>query len=388
MIKRGRMKMSKVRFGIIGLGVQGATYTKFLAENKVKNGILTGLCSKSQEKKQAYEERYPDIPFYTNYIDMLDSKKVDAVIICVPHYLHAEIGIEAIKRDVHILIEKPAGVYSKQVRELNDIALAKPDIAFGIMFNQRMHPLYQKIKNIVENGEIGEIRRTNWISTTSWRPQIYYDQSAWRATWGGEGGGVLVNQAPHQLDLWQWICGMPKKVFAKVQYGFKRNINVEDEVTALVEYENGATGVFITCTHDIMGTDRLEILGDLGKIIVEDSKKITIKRLRISESEISNNTTLDELSNIIMGGSLNQMYDEEILEIKDIWGVQHCRAIENFINHILEDEPLIIKGIEGINEVILSNAIHLSSWLDKEIELPLDEDLFLLELNKKIEDEK
>ena len=142
-----------------------------------------------------------------------------------------------------------------------------------------MNPLYQKVKNIVESGEIGDIRRTNWIITKWWRPQGYYDQSNWRGTWRGEGGGVLLNQAPHQLDLWQWICGMPVKIFSKVRFGYKRNISVEDEVSALVEYENKATGSFITCTHDVMGIDRFEIHGDLGKIIVEDSKKLIIKRL-------------------------------------------------------------------------------------------------------------
>ena len=147
------------------------------------------------------------------------------------------------------------------------------------MFNQRNNPLYQRIKEIVDNGEIGTIRRTNWIITTWWRPQGYYDQSAWRATWGGEGGGVLVNQAPHQLDLWQWICGVPKSVFAKVAYGFRRDIAVEDEVTAVVDYGNGATGTFVTATHDLVGTDRFEILGDQGKIVVDGSKTATVTRL-------------------------------------------------------------------------------------------------------------
>ena len=188
-------------------------------------------------------------------------------------------GIEALKRDIHALLEKPAGVYTKQVKELNEFAATKPELTFAIFFNQRTNPLYQKVKEIIDNGEIGNIRRTNWMITTWWRPQGYYDQSDWRATWSGEGGGVLVNQAPHQIDLLQWICGMPKKVYSNVKYGYQRNIAVEDEVTTILDYGNGATGVFITCTHDIIGTDRFEILGDKGKIVVDDSKKVTIKRL-------------------------------------------------------------------------------------------------------------
>ena len=162
-------------------------------------------------EKSNVAEKYPGIPFYANYIEMLESGDVDAIVTCVPHNLHPEMGIEALKRDIHALVEKPAGVYTKQVKELNEFAATKPELTFAILFNQRTNELYQKVKELVDNGEIGEIRRTNWIITTWWRPQGYYDQSAWRATWGGEGGGVLVNQAPHQIDLLQWIAECRRK---------------------------------------------------------------------------------------------------------------------------------------------------------------------------------
>src|SRR5699024_10241411 len=232
---------------------------------------------------------------YDNYKDMLESGDVDAIVTTVPHYLHPEMGIEALKRNIHALVEKPAGVYTKQVKELNDFAATKPDVTFAIMFNQRTNALYQKVKEIVDNGEIGNVRRTNWIITTWWRPQGYYDQSEWRATWKGEGGGVLVNQAAHQLDLLQWIAGMPKKVYSNVKYGYQRDIAVEDEVTTILDYGNGATGVFITCTHDIIGTDRFEILGDKGKIVVDDSKTLTIKRLKKSEPDINKTMDMQEV---------------------------------------------------------------------------------------------
>lgn len=380
--------MDKVRFGIIGVGQQGGTYARFFTEGKIKNGVMGALCDIDPVKKEMCKEKYPDTPFFDDYKDMLDSGKVDVIITCVPHYLHPEMGIEAIKKGIHVLNEKPAGVYTKQVRELNEVAKEHPEVSYGIMFNQRMNPLYQKIKEIVDRGDIGEIRRTNWIITTWWRPQGYYDSSAWRATWGGEGGGVLVNQAPHQLDLWQWICGMPTKVYAKARYGFKRDIVVEDEVTALVEYENGATGAFITCTHDVLGTDRLEIHGELGKIIVENSSKVIVKKLKTPELEMSKNMNMQDVMRLFMGGEMKDIYTEEIFEIPDQWGVQHCKVMENFVEHLLEGKPLIANGEEGIKGVTLANAIHLSSWLDKEIELPLDEELFFKELSKKIEEEK
>lgn len=380
--------MKKLRYGIIGFGAQGGAYSGFLTEGKVGKAVLAAICDIDPAKKALAQEKYPEVPFFDNYIEMMESGKVDAIITCVPHYLHPEMGIEALKRDIHALVEKPAGVYTKQVKELNEFAKTKSEVAFGIMFNQRMNPLYQKLKQVVDNGDIGEIRRTNWIITTWWRPQGYYEQSSWRATWSGEGGGVLVNQAPHQLDLWQWICGMPKKVYSNCKFGFRRDIAVEDEVTAMVEYENGATGVFVTCTHDILGTDRFEILGEKGKIVVEGSKKMTIKRLKTPESEMSKNMDMRDVMKLFMGGQMESVYTEEVIEIPDQWGVQHSNVMDNFADHVLNGAPLMADGQEGINGVTIANAIHLSTWLGREVELPLDEELFLSELNKRIEEEK
>ncbi|MBY3621844.1 Gfo/Idh/MocA family oxidoreductase [Acinetobacter sp. CUI P1] len=380
--------MTKVRMGIIGVGAQGSAYANFLTEGKVENMQLGAICDIDPAKKQWASEKYPEVPFYDNYIEMIENGEVDAIVTCVPHYLHPEMGIEALKRNIHALVEKPAGVYTKQVRELNEFAATKPELAFGIMFNQRTNPLYQKLKEIIDNGEIGEIRRTNWMITTWWRPQGYYDQSAWRATWEGEGGGVLVNQAPHQLDLLQWICGMPKKVYSNVKYGYQRNIAVEDEVTVLLDYGNGATGVFVTCTHDVVGTDRFEILGDKGKIVVDDSNKITVKRLIKPEREMSDTMSMVDVMKIFMGGNSDEIYNEEVITFESVWGAQHTAVMKNFASHILDGEPLLAPGSDGIHGVALANAIHLSSWLGKEVELPIDEELYLNELKKKIEEEK
>ncbi|WP_199860714.1 Gfo/Idh/MocA family protein [Oceanobacillus damuensis] len=380
--------MSKVKLGIIGLGAQGGAYAGFITEGRVKNMEIGAICDIDPEKKKEAEEKYPNVPFYSDYIEMLESGDVDAVITTVPHYLHPEMGIEALKRDIHVLGEKPAGVYTKQVKELNEFAQTKPELTFAIMFNQRTNELYQKVKELVDSGEIGDIRRTNWIITTWWRPQGYYDQSAWRATWEGEGGGVLVNQAPHQLDLLQWIAGMPKKVTSNVKYGYQRDIPVEDEVTTILDYGNGATGVFVTCTHDVIGTDRFEILGDKGKIVVDDSKKVTITRLHKPEPEMNKTMSMMDVAKIFMGGNTDDLYETEVLEFESVWGGQHVAVLENFAANILEGEELIAPGSDGIHGVALANAIHLSSWLGKEVELPVDEEVYLAELNKRIEEEK
>ena len=380
--------MKKIRLGIIGLGAQGGAYASFIQEGKVSNMVIGAICDIDPAKKELAQEKYPEVPFYSDYIEMMGSGDVDAIVTCVPHYLHPEMGIEALKRDIHALCEKPAGVYTKQVKELNEFAKTKPNLTFAIMFNQRNNPLYQRIKEIVDSGVLGKIRRTNWIITTWWRPQGYYNQSEWRATWGGEGGGVLVNQAPHQLDLWQWICGKPKSVYANVKYGYQRDIVVEDEVTALVDYGNGATGVFITCTHDVIGTDRFEIFGDNGKIIVEDSKKAYVKILKKSEPEMNRTMSMQDVMKIFMGQMADDLYErDEVIEFPSPWGAQHCGVLENFAANILEGTPLLAPGEDGIHGVQLANAIHLSSWLGKEVELDFDEDLYLKELNKRIAEE-
>ncbi|MCC4723256.1 Gfo/Idh/MocA family protein [Salinicoccus sp. RF5] len=380
--------MNKVKLGIIGFGAQGGAYAGFIAEGRVKNMEIGAICDIDSAKKEEAAEKYPDTPFYEDYIEMMESGAVDAVVTTVPHYLHPEMGIEALKRDIHPLVEKPAGVYTKQVKELNDYAAEKPNLTYAIVFNQRTNELYRKVKSIIDNDEIGDIRRTNWIITTWWRPQGYYDQSAWRATWEGEGGGVLVNQAPHQLDLLQWIAGMPESVYSKVKYGYQRDIAVEDEVTTLLDYGNGATGVFVTCTHDIIGTDRLEILGDKGKIVVDDSKTLTVKRLKKPEPEMNKSMNMEDVAKIFMGESTDDIYETEVKEFESVWGGQHIAVLENFAANILDGVPLIAPGSDGIQGVALANAIHLSSWLGKEVELPVDEEQYLAELNERIAEEK
>lgn len=387
---------NKIRYGLIGAGVQGSAYAGFLSGQAGFAGMpavecpphctLGALCDNDPAKEEICREKYPEVPFYKDWKDMVKSGDVDAVITTVPHYLHTEIAIYCLEHGMNVLVEKPAGVYAKAVREMNQCAAAHKDVAFGIMFNQRTNKLYQKVKELVSSGELGEIRRSSWIINSWWRPDSYYKQSDWRATWGGEGGGVLVNQAPHQLDLWQWLCGVPDKVIAKCLYGSHRDIIVENDVTIVTEYSNGATGSFITCTHDPIGTDRLEIDLDGGKIVVDDSKTATVYRLKKDESEMNATMSMMDVHKLTSGNSAGagDMILKETFENTDGWGVQHISVMENFALHILEGVPLLAPGSDGINGVNLANAALLSSWLGTEVENPVDEDLYLRELNKRI----
>lgn len=387
--------MEKVRFGLIGIGAQGGAYAGFLsgkgsgfpgmpAAECPPHCALGALCDIDPEKEAMCKEKYPETPFFKDWKDMVASGTVDAVITTVPHYLHHEIAIYCLEHGMNVLVEKPAGVRGKDVLAMNKCAAEHPDVAFGIMFNQRTNKLYQQIKALVASGELGEIRRSNWIINTWWRPDSYYQQSEWRATWGGEGGGVLVNQAPHQLDLWQWICGIPTKVYAKCLCGSHRDIIVENDVTIVTEYENGATGSFITCTHDAIGTDRLEIDLDGGKIVVEESKTAKVYRMKKDENEMNKTMSMMDVAKLTMGNATGGLYDMEEFSNTDGWGVQHTTVMENFAQHIIDGTPLLAPGSDGINGVNLANATQLSSWLNEEVANPVDPELYATELNKRI----
>ncbi|MFV0425455.1 MAG: Gfo/Idh/MocA family protein [Beutenbergiaceae bacterium] len=371
-----------VRLGIVGHGVQGNTYARMLADGEVDGLRLAAICDTDQRHAQAGSQYR--VPFYTDYRELIASGEVDAVVTTVPHYLHPDVAMAAMQAGLHVLVEKPAAVYAAQVRELNEVAQAHPELTFAIMFNQRTNPLYRRIKQIVAAGEIGAIRRSSWIITSWYRPQAYYSQSAWRATWGGEGGGVLVNQSPHQLDLWQWICGMPTRVTAKLGFGFRRDIAVEDEATILADFGDGVTGTFITATHDLIGTDRFEILGDRGKIVVTDSARATVYRLPQPEQQISAAITLEQVQQSVTGGATEVPYTTEELSFESVWGAQHREVLRNFAANITSGEPLIAPGSDGIDGVRLANAAHLSAWLGREVSIDGEEDAYLTELNQRI----
>ena len=366
--------MNKVKFGIIGMGNQGSHYANLLKDGKVENGVLCALCDNKESKLQYAKDKYKDlenVAYFDNYLALLDSKLCDAILVETPHYQHPEIVMECLKRGINVICDKPAGVYTKQVREMNELA-AQSKVKFTMMFNQRTNCVYRKMQEMIEAKMLGEIQRVTWIITDWYRTQAYYDNGSWRATWAGEGGGVLINQCPHQIDLIQWILGqMPKKVSAHCHYGMWHDIEVEDDVTAYFEYENGATGVFITTTGEAPGTNRLEISGSKGKLLCEGNDLIFYKN---EIDSIYNCQTSDK--------GFDKPKCEKIIVETDGENPQHAGILNNFANAILGLETLFIDGVEGIKGVELMNAIELSGWQNGAmISLPVDEDLYLSELN-------
>ena len=362
----------KVKLGIIGYGHIGSQHGRAIRDGKCPQVNLTAVCDIDPARLElAKKTNGEDIQTFTDASELIHSGACEAVIIAVPHYLHPSMAIEAMETGLHVIVEKPAGVYTKQVEEMNAVAAKHPELVYCMDFNQRTNPLYKKVKDLIDSGDLGEMTRVIWIVTDWYRSQSYYDQGGWRATWDGEGGGVLLNQCPHNLDLLQWICGLPCRVRAFCHNGKWHQIEVEDDVTAYLEFPNGATGVFVTTTADAPGTNRFEITLERGKLVAEHDK-LTFFELEQSERDFC----------FTAAGGFEQPAGHEITIELDGKNPQHVGVLNAFAGAILRGEPLVADGTEGIRGLELSNAMHLSSWTDQTVTLPIDETLFLEKLNE------
>lgn len=381
--------MKQVRFGIIGMGVQGSLYASILTGRahpgrgilpRPEGCVLTAVSSRTDKSGEA---EALGIRYFADWRALIDSGECDAVILTVPHFRHHEIAVYALDRGVHVLCEKPAGVRASDVQTMLE-ARDRSGAKLGMFLQQRTIPLFRQLREIIRSGELGGLRRSNWIVNTYWRPDSYYASAAWRGTWKGEGGGILVNQLPHYLDLWVYLCGMPEQVYAVNRHGAFRNITVENDVTVLAEYPGGATGVFVACTHDPMGTDRLELDFEGGKIVVEDSARATVHRFAKTEPEWNGSVSADEMERLVRAAG---HHHTAVLDVGLAYGFSHVRIMENFARHILSGEPLIADGGDGLRQVELANAIALSGWLGEKTKVPCDAARFDAELQKRMDAE-
>ena len=363
------------RVGFIGVGSMGSFHLNNFIEGNIKDARVTAICDIDEEKMNRHKEKLGgDVRYFTDGVELIHSGLVDGVVIATPHYDHPVLSKEAFKAGLHVFCEKPAGVFTKDVREMNEIA-EKSGKVFQVNFVMRTQNSFKKIKELLAAGEIGKIKRAVWIITNWYRTQKYYDSGTWRATWVGEGGGLLINQNPHQLDLWQWMFGLPEKVRGFCYFGKNRDIEVEDEATTYFEYENGMVGVYMSSVSEYPGTNRLEIAGDKGKIVFENDK-IMLYKLSVSEPEY--NKTAEGAT-----GEIPMEITEVPFEANPIMDGQRM-MIQNWINAVLYGEELVAPGYEGIKSLSLSNAAYLSAWNDDWATVPVDEDAFLEKLQEKI----
>ena len=353
--------MKNINTAIIGIGNMGFAHAGCILSGGVKGMVLTAVCDIDSQKLQSFSNDNPGIAVYGNYHKLLEDSSIDTVIISVPHRMHAQIAENALKKGKNVLVEKPVDISVSKAIHLNSVAQKSGKI-FGIMFNQRTDPLFIKAREIVKTGQLGALKSTVWIITNWYRTQSYYDSGDWRATWAGEGGGVLLNQAPHNLDIWQWICGMPDSVIGFCDIGKYHNIEVEDDAKIFTRYKNGAVGVFITSTGEYPGTNRLEISGDLGKLVLENGI-LKWWKLKTSEREVCR-----------LSREGFEKIDYEYIEFKhENHETAHRVILQNFSNAVLYGEDIIAPGTDGVYELTLSNAAYLSDWKGNiEINLPFD----------------
>jgi predicted dehydrogenase len=358
-----------VRIGIIGLGNMGTSHASAIERGDVPGLELTAVADAAQERLSKWKSQKQ----FTNASDLIQSDCVDAVLIATPHYSHTTLGIEALERGLHVLVEKPISVHKADCERLI-AAWKNPKQVFAAMFNQRTDPSYTKLKELIESGELGEVRRFSWTVTDWFRTERYYRNGDWRATWAGEGGGVLLNQCPHNLDLLQWLFGMPDTITAHCQFGRFHNIEVEDDVTAYLKYKDGKNGVFITTTGEAPGTNRLEVAAERGKVVIE-KQKLTFTRNEVPTGEFSRST--DKAFGRPPVWNIDIPVDGR--------GEQHVGIMKNFVAAILRDEPLIAPAPEGIHSVELANAMLYSTFTEKPVTLPLNAADYAAILKKKIE---
>jgi predicted dehydrogenase len=353
--------------GVIGLGNIAKQHIENILQNKVDGAMLTATCSRSDSTYAST----PGLTHFTDYKLLIDSEKVDAVIIATPTMSHFEIAKYALQQNLHVMLEKPIGLSSYEGQLL--LSMQTTNVKFALMLNQRTDPVFVKMKSIVDSGVLGEIQRTSWTMTNWFRPEIYYQVSDWRATWKGEGGGLLVNQAIHNLDVFQWICGMPTAITAFCEFGKYHNIEVEDEVTAYLHYKNGASGVFVGSTGEAPGLNRFDIVGDKGTLLF-DSGKLSLIINNQSTAEFNKQT------NDMFGMPDSSQQEIEIAPKIN----QHAHVMSNFVNAILNDEALIAPAKDGLASLDIANAMLLSTWRNQQVRLPLDRDEYQRCLNEKI----
>ncbi len=356
--------MRNIRLGIIGIGNMGSEHCRLILSDRVHGIELTAVADPRTSRQEWAKAHLPEtVTIFQDGEQLIASGLCEAVLIATPHYLHPVLSEKALKNGLHVLSEKPVGVYTAQLPPVL-AAAQESGKTFALMFNQRTNCVYRRLKEVLDSGEIGEIRRVSWTITDWYRSQAYYDSGMWRATWDGEGGGVLLNQCPHQLDLLQWLCGMPATVRAFCREGQWHQIEVEDDVTAYLTYPSGATGVFVASTGEVPGTNRLEIACSKGKVVCENNQ-LTLWRLDRSEEAYRQGQDAYPHPDI----------KPEILET-DGENPQHVGVLDAFAAHLLNGEPLIAEGAEGLHSLELSNAMHLSSWINEIVTLPIDQDLF------------
>jgi len=358
-----------IRIGVVGLGNIAQQHIKNVLEGHVRHAKLTAICSRSESDYT----RSLGVAHFTDYRELIASRLCDAVVVATPTYSHLDVGAAVLDAGLHLMMEKPMGLSIAEGEELVARANRSGAVA-ALMLNQRADPLFLRMREIVVSGDLGDLIRINWTMTNWFRPEVYFQVSDWRATWRGEGGGVLVNQCIHNLDILQWICGMPSSLRAFCRFGRFHDVEVEDDVTAYLEYDNGATGIFVGSTGEAPGNNRFEIIGDSGSLVF-DGKTLTVSRNEVSTAQFNRETR--EMFGMPGSSSEPLSIDRAVN--------QHAILLSNFVESIRNDESLIAPLDDGQSSLTMANGTLRSTFTDSKVDFPIDAVEYSRLLQQKIE---
>ena len=369
--------MTMVRVGIAGIGYIAEEYIKLFTQGKIKNAEISALSSRNKLHIKEIADRYDlKVSLFNDYDTMLTSGTIDMVMICTPHFYHPGMAIRAIEAGIHTMIEKPVGIFPDELDALMDCNYAHPEIQAGVLYCRRANPIYAKIKQLLTNRAIGDLKRITWIVTNMYRPQCYFHTADWRGTYSGEGGGMLMNQVSHHIDLLTWFCGLPEALQAHCYIAQERNIEVENEVSVTMEYSGGAIGQFIASTREFPGSNRLELSGSLGQIILDNETNLTVRTLATDEKEFAQVT--DNPYPTIPYSEAVHHY--EPVSNPDI----QASIINNFVDALSGSSKVLCPVEEAVTAQQFIQAAYLSGWQEKKLNLPVDEKAYTEELKERM----
>ncbi|MCL2629985.1 MAG: Gfo/Idh/MocA family oxidoreductase [Firmicutes bacterium] len=373
----------KKSFAVIGIGRMGKRHANNIYAGRAKGFTLTAVADISQEKINKFCKKHKGVKGFLDYKEMLENCKPDAVLIATPHYSHTEIANFFINAGVAVLIEKPLAVTAKDAESLISTINSNPNVPVAIMYNQRTNPIYNRIRTDILNERLGDIKRISLTITNWYRADAYYRHDSWRGTWTGEGGGILINQCVHQLDILTWIFGEAVAVEAHIAT-VNRNITAENDAVAIIEFKNGVFCSFVASGHELKGVNRLEIAGSKGNVCASE---FSMKRTLFARAEdIHNKRTNFGYGAVIATKTKKFRYGLGL--IKYLAFGQQLNIIQNFAKHLTSGEKLIAPAKEGLSALNIINGIYASSWTGKKITFPMDNEQYEKLLSERRQNEQ
>lgn len=367
-----------IRVGIAGIGYIAEEYIKLFSQGKIKGAVISALSSRNYSHMMEIKTNYhlEGAILFTDYEAMLDSGKIDMVMICTPHFYHPTMAIRSIERGIHTMIEKPVGIFPDELRAFMNCVKSHPDTLSGVLYCKRANPAFTRLKQLLDTGEIGDLKRVTWIITDMYRPQVYFDANPWKGTFRGEGGGLMMTQVSHQIDLLVWLFGLPSALQAFCYIGRERKIEVENEVTIIMEYPNNSTGQFIASSHECPGSNRLEVIGSKGQAILENESCLTYRSLQMDEKDYAIHS--------------KEVYGRiPYTEKQAVFGspentVMQAGIINNFISAISDRVPVLCPVQEAVNTQLFIQGAYLSAWKQTMLQFPFDSAAYTEELTKRL----